>query len=52
MIQKKPYFLTNKEWYYFDEKEWCLKLTDKATPKARESYKSFYDKEKRYGKIG
>lgn len=38
----EPYFLKNKEWYYFDEEEFMYKLTDKATRKARKSYKDFY----------
>lgn len=42
MTLEKPYFMENKEWYYFDEKEFKYKLTDKATPKAVESYKKFY----------
>ena len=40
-IRKKPYFMTNKEWYYYDRKEFCIKLTDKAPKKARESYEQF-----------
>ena len=42
MTVDEPYFMGNKEWYYFDEKEWCYKLTDKATKKAIESYEEFY----------
>lgn len=41
-ITEEPYFLTNKEWYYFDEEEWKYKLTDKAPPEAIKSYKKFY----------
>lgn len=46
----QPYFLTNKEWYYFDEEEFMYKLTDKATPEAKESYEEFYreDEDKKY----
>lgn len=40
---KEPYFLENKEWYYFDEKDFCYKLTDKATEKAKQSYKKYYE---------
>lgn len=40
-----PYFFTNKEWYYYDEKEEIYKLTDKATEKARQSYEEFYETE-------
>lgn len=43
MYVEQPYFLTNKEWYYFDEEEFKYKLTDKATDKAKESYKKFYE---------
>lgn len=42
MILKKPYFMKNKEWYYYDEKEYKYKLTDKATEEAIESYNEFY----------
>lgn len=42
MILKKPYFMKNKEWYYWDENEWKYKLTDKASQEAIESYKKFY----------
>lgn len=40
----RPYFLNDKEWYYFDEKEWKYKLTDSAPEKARKSYDEFYRK--------
>ena len=39
---EKPYFMTNEEWYYYDEEEGILKLTDKATSEAINSYKKFY----------
>ena len=42
MKQERPFFMTNDEWYYFDEKEFCLKLTEKAPPKAKKSYDEFY----------
>ena len=42
-IDKEPYFLSNKDWCYYDEEEFCYKLTDKATKEAIESYKEFYD---------
>ena len=42
MILEKPYFMENEEWYYFDKKEFCYKLTDKAPKKAIESYNEFY----------
>lgn len=37
-----PYFMTNINWYYYDEKEEIFKLTDKAPKEAIESYKEFY----------
>ena len=39
----KPYFMTNKEWYYYDESAEDYKLTDKAPPEAIKSYKEFYE---------
>lgn len=39
----EPYFLSNKDWYFYDEAEFRYQLTDKATDEARESYKEFYD---------
>lgn len=38
-----PYFLTNEEWYYFDEKEFKYKLTDKAPQEAIDSYNECYE---------
>lgn len=37
-----PYFMTNEKWYYYDYDEMKYKLTDKATKKAKESYRQFY----------
>lgn len=39
-----PYFMTNKEWFYYDpdDAERGYKLTDKAPAKARKSYEQFY----------
>lgn len=37
----KPYYMTNEEWYRFDEEKWKHVLTDKATPEAIESYDLF-----------
>ena len=42
MTLLEPYFMKNKDWYYFDEKEFCYKLTDKAPEEAKKSYKEFY----------
>lgn len=41
-MTNKPYFMKNKEWYYYDSKEIKYKLTDKAPEKAKDSYKEFY----------
>lgn len=43
MMMDIPYFMTNKEWFYHDEKDFCYKLTDKAPPEAVKSYEKFYD---------
>ena len=43
MLQTKPYFLTNKEWYYHDDKKNKYFLTNKAPKKAVESYNKFYE---------
>ena len=40
----EPYFMTNEEWFYFDEDEWRYKLTEKAPEKAMKSYEEFYEK--------
>lgn len=42
MKQEMPFFMTNDEWYYFDENEHRLKLTEKAPEKAKKSYEEFY----------
>lgn len=38
----EPYFMTNPEWFYHDEEEFCYKLTDKAPKEAVASYIDFY----------
>lgn len=43
-MQGIPYFMTNPEWFYHDEKEFRYKLTTKATDEAKKSYKEFYEK--------
>lgn len=42
-INEEPYFLSNKDWYYYDEEDSCYKLTDKATKEAIKSYEEFYN---------
>ena len=42
VIDKEPYFLSNKKWYYYDEEEFCYKLTGEATKEAIKSYEEFY----------
>ena len=42
-INEQPYFLSNKDWYYYDEEDFCYKLTDKATKEAIKSYEEFYN---------
>jgi hypothetical protein len=36
--------MTNNEWFTYNAKKGILELTDKAPPKAIESYKEFYKK--------
>lgn len=43
MLLEEPYYMTNEEWYYFDEKECCYKLTDKAPPEAKKSYEEYQE---------
>ena len=42
MEREKPFFMTNKEWFYFDENNDIYKLTDKAPLKAVKSYEKYY----------
>lgn len=42
VVEKEPLFMSNPNWFYFDEDEWCYKLTDDAPPEAVQSYKDFY----------
>ncbi len=51
-MKKEPYFLSNREWYYFDEREFLYKLTDKAPKEAIKSYKEFYKDNFREDKNG
>lgn len=44
-MKTEPYFMRNKDWYYFDEAEFCYKLTKKAPTKAVQSYDEFYKDE-------
>lgn len=37
-----PYFMENKEWYYYDAENEKFVLTDKAPEKAKKSYEEFY----------
>lgn len=41
-IVEMPYFMTNEDWYYYDDEEEIFKLTDKAPKEAIESYIEFY----------
>ena len=42
MTIEKPFFMTNKEWFYFEEDKMQYFLTEKATEKAKKSYEEFY----------
>ncbi len=41
-MRSMPYYMTNKEWYYFDPRYFRHRLTDKATEKALDSYLDAY----------
>ncbi len=41
-MRTEPYFMSNTDWFYYDEEAFCYKLTDKATRKAKDSYEEFY----------
>lgn len=41
-MKTEPYFMKNKEWYYFDENDFLYKLTKNAPPEAVQSYDDFY----------
>jgi len=45
MIKRRPYFLNDKEWYYYDYDLMKYKLTEKAPKEAKKSYEEFYKKE-------
>ncbi len=47
MMQIRPYFMENEDWYYFDEAEWCYKLTElgASIPDVKASYDEFYKEE-------
>lgn len=48
MQLNKPYFMTNDEWYTYDDVELDFQLTDKAPPEAIESYNEYMKSIKRY----
>lgn len=41
-MRTEPYFISNKDWYYFDEEEFCYKLKKGAPQAAVKSYEEFY----------
>lgn len=43
-VRDKPYFMSNKEWYVFNEEKWKYELTDEAPQEAIDSYNDFYKK--------
>ena len=43
-VREEPYFMSNKEWYIFNEEKWKYELTDKAPQEAIDSYNDFYKK--------
>lgn len=47
MTLNKPYFMSDKKWYFFDTKNFCYKLTNNAPIDAINSYNDFYNKLKK-----
>ena len=41
-MRSMPYYMKNKEWYFFDPRYFRHRLTDKATEKALDSYLDAY----------
>ena len=50
-VSEIPYFLTNEKWYFYDEEDFCYKLTKEAPEEAKESYNEFYGLIKESDKI-
>lgn len=42
MLKDKPYFMTNKDWYYIDD-DWNIRIKDDAPEKAKESYRKWME---------
>ena len=42
MTIEKPFFMSNDEWFYFDEDKMQYFLTEKATQTAKKGYEEFY----------
>lgn len=42
MIVEEPYFMSNDDWYYFDEDKGRYMIKESAPLSAKESYKEFY----------
>ena len=45
-MMDEPLFMTNKDWYYYDEDECILKLTEQGLKNEEvvKSYNEFYEK--------
>lgn len=43
MVAEKPYFMKNKNWFFFDYKKFKFVLTNDAPPEAVDSYNKFYE---------
>ena len=41
-MRLQPYFMTNEDWYYYDEDASCYKLKEGAPEEAVKSYEEFY----------
>lgn len=47
-MRDMPYFMSNEEWFKFDFDKRIFVLTDKATEKAKESYKEYLKQKTNY----
>lgn len=40
---ERPYFMSDKSWYFYNDKTERFELTNKATKEAIKSYNEFYE---------
>lgn len=44
MMDSEPYFMSNKDWFYYDDEDGITRLTDegKKNPQVVKSYSEYY----------